>query len=69
MKKSEYYWIKERYNPQLGIYYARCGNLSIKEAKQAEKTVYGSNRMIRFNSEKEYLKEIERIEGEGKSVL
>lgn len=49
------YWIKERHNPQTGVYYIKCGRLSVTEAKRKEKSLYGDNIMLRFDSEKEYM--------------
>jgi len=63
------YWIKERHNPQSGIYFIAYGNqLSKKEAKAKESSRYGNNFMYSFNTEKEYKAEIERLKKEGSRV-
>lgn len=49
------FYLKERHNPQLkNPYYFACGQLTKKEAKDKEKTVYGLNIMIAYETEKEY---------------
>ena len=55
------YWIKERYNPQLGTYFYYCGQLSNTEAMSMEtpKTglfltaLYGSNIMHSYDTKEE----------------
>ena len=54
MTKS--FWIKERENPQIGIYYTACGQLSKTAAKKMEKSIYGTNTMLEYQTEKEYKK-------------
>lgn len=44
----KYYWIKERHNPQLGIYFIGYGQISSKKAKPMENSLYGMNCMIQF---------------------
>lgn len=63
------FWIKQRYNPQLGTFYVPCGQLSKQEAKKMEKPLHGSNTMIPFDSEEEYRARLAELKGEGKSVL
>lgn len=65
MKK---YYIKERNNPQIGVYYIACGQLTAKEAKTKESSLYGFNFMHSFNTDKEYLAEINRLQNDGYSV-
>ena len=62
---AKYYWIKERHNPQLGIYYACLGNITTKEAKKYENSLYGTNYMHKFETKKEYEAEIERLKANG----
>jgi len=52
--KPKSWWIKERHNPQLGVYYTGLGNLSVKEALKHESTLYGDNLLHRFKSRKDY---------------
>lgn len=67
-KRPKSWWIKERNNPQLGVYYVACGQLSWTEAKRNEKPLYGSNRMLQFASEADYNGALERLRKEGKRV-
>jgi hypothetical protein len=65
---GKYFWIKERHNPQLGVYYVPMGNLTVKEAKKHESPIYGTNYMNRFNSQEAYEMELARLRAEGKKV-
>jgi len=67
MKNLKYY-IKERYNPQLGTYYVRCGQLTKKDAKAMEKSLYGDNFMMEFSCEKEYENKIAELKRNKKSI-
>lgn len=62
------YWIKERDNPQLGIYFVACGQLSVREARSREGSLYGSNRMLRFDSEAEYNAKLKELRAAGEKV-
>jgi len=62
--KPKRWWIKERHNPQLGVYYLGMGQLSDRAAKAAEKTAYGFNVMLSYDSEEEYTKMIRVLNGE-----
>jgi len=63
------FYLKERHNPQLGIYYVRCGQLSETAAKRKERGgVYGSNVMLPYDTEIEYAEAIAKLAMEGKSV-
>lgn len=48
------YWIKERHNPQLGVYYVAYGQMSKTAALRKAGSIYGSNRMLRFDTGAEY---------------
>lgn len=66
---SKYYWIKERYNPQIGTYYVAYGNTyTVKDAKKAERPLYGQNIMHKFNTKEEYNEEIRRLKNESERV-
>lgn len=52
--KAKYWWIKERHNPQLGVYYRGCGNMTVRDAMKNERPLYGSNTMHRFDNEAAY---------------
>jgi hypothetical protein len=67
-KKNQPYWIKERHNPQTGIYYVAMGQMSTTAAKRNEKPLYGTNYMLRFDTEQEYQAELERLRTNGERV-
>ncbi len=62
------YWLKERFNPQLGTYWVKRGQMTATAAKRCEKSVYGDNRMHSFDTEAEYLAQIAKLEKSGVSV-
>jgi hypothetical protein len=66
--RSKPYWIKERDNPQLGVYYVACGQLGVREAARMTQSLYGSNKMLRFDTEVEYLSKLNELRGAGKTV-
>lgn len=63
------HWIKERDNPQTGIYFIPKGQLTVKEAESMENTLYGFNTMHRYKTEKEYLEAIEVLKSRGCKIL
>lgn len=67
-EKPKNFWLKERHNPQLGVYWTRCGQLTIKEAKEYENASYGHNIMHRFITEEEYNAKIAELKQAGASV-
>jgi hypothetical protein len=66
MKK---YYIKERHNPQLGVYYALMGQMSKTAAKKYEHSLYGDNYMIGYDTEGEYLEAIEKLKSNGSKIV
>lgn len=53
--KSKFWYIKERFNPQLDKpYYRALGNISKLEASRHESTLYGYNNLLRFDNEEDY---------------
>jgi hypothetical protein len=62
------YWIKERYNPQLGTYYVACGQLSKKEAKRHERSIYGDNIMHEYCTQTDYEAKLAQLRQLGKQV-
>lgn len=54
MRKPKFFWIKERHNPQLGIYRVAMGRMSVADARSHEQAIYGSNTMLRYGSIEEY---------------
>lgn len=67
MKKS--FWIKERHNPQSGVYYAAMGPMWKKEAKEYGKTLYGHNVMHEYKTEEEYINRITDLRASGETVI
>ncbi len=53
-KRIKPWWIKERWNPQLGRYYVACGQMSKTSEKKCERSLYGHNVMHQFDAEDEY---------------
>lgn len=62
------FWIKERENPQLGTYYVPCGQLSAREAKRKENSLYGMNIMHGFDTEAEYNARLAKLRANGENV-
>lgn len=67
-KKQQPFWIKERHNPQLGVYYVACGQMSKTAAKNHEKPLYGSNIMHEYETEEAYQDRLAELLATGKSV-
>jgi len=57
------YWIKERNNHQLGVYYVGCGEMTVREAK-ASKSV-----MHRYPTKEAYTQRIAELNVAGEQVL
>jgi len=66
MKK---FWIKERHNPQTGIYYVACGQLTKNDARKNEKSLYGENIMHPFDTEEDYKKKISELQKSGERIV
>ena len=62
------YWIKERYNPQLGTYYVAYGQMRVSDAKRMEDALYGSNRMLRFATRDAYKSKLAELRKAGEQV-
>ena len=62
------FYILERHNPQLGVYYVAKGKLFKKEAAAYSNAGYGSNYMRSFETEEKYLQEIENLIAQGHRV-
>lgn len=65
MKK---WYIKERHNPQLGIYYVPMGQRTKTEAKAYERSIYGDNYMLSFDTQKEYESKLQDLKAQGEKV-
>jgi hypothetical protein len=63
--KREYpFWIKERFNPQIGTYFTGMGRMSKTAAKKWEDNcLYGSDIMHRYDNESDYNKELAKVTG------
>lgn len=68
MKKTKRWYIKERHNPQTGVYFIRLGQLSRREAKANESALYGYNIIRAFDSAQEYEAEFARLISTGERV-
>lgn len=68
MSKPRRFWIKERYNPQLGTYYVACGAMSIRKAKNEEHPLYGDNIMHEYPDEKSYNAKLAELKARGERV-
>jgi len=66
--KQHPWWIKERFNPQLGTYYVACGQMSKTAAKRYEKPLYGDNVMHRFDAEADYKARLDELKKQGERV-
>lgn len=62
------YWIKERYNPQLGTYYVAMKQMSKTAARRHEKPGYGYNVMHQYATEAEYTARLAEIKNSGERV-
>ena len=62
------YYIKERHNPQLGVYYKAEGKLSKKRSKEKEGSLYGHNFMFEYDTEEEYEQAIRTLKERGERV-
>jgi hypothetical protein len=62
------YYIKERHNPQLGVYYVAYGQIPAKQAKEYESSLYGTNYMLKFNTEKEYRSKLQELSENGNRI-
>lgn len=69
MKRKDFpFWIKERNNPQLGVYYVAMGQMSKTAAKRAEGSLYGNNVMRAFDSEEIYKDTLTMLRAKGETV-
>lgn len=59
------FYVKERHNPQLGVYHVACGQLTKKAAREAEQSLYGYNNMIPFDTAKEYQAHLDYLKEKG----
>lgn len=69
MKRVKHWWIRERHNPQLGVYYVAHGQMTKVAALSYEKeSLYGDNRMLCFETEADYNAKIKALKDAGESV-
>lgn len=66
MSRKLSYWIKKRLNPQFEKeYYVACGQLTKKDARRKERSLYGENFMLEFKTEQEYITALESLKEKG----
>jgi hypothetical protein len=63
------WWIKERHNPQLGVYYVGMGQISKAEAMRYENTLHGTNYMLSFDSEEAYNAKLAELKANGRKIV
>lgn len=68
-RETRPWWIKERTNPQTGIYYVPMGQMLVKEARRCERSLYGSNNMLRFSTERQYQAKLKELRDAGENIL
>ena len=66
--RPKYFWLKERHNPQLGVYWVTMGNITLEKARAHENAMYGTNYMHKFSTEKEYEEKIAQLIANGERV-
>jgi hypothetical protein len=64
--KQKSFWIKERHNPQICVYYVAEGQLSKTAARKMENSIYGFNVMHEYETEEAYKAELQKLRDEGK---
>jgi hypothetical protein len=68
MLKLKFY-LKERHNPQFNNpYYVKLGQLTKKEAKKKEESIYGLNYILAYDTEEDYNIAIAELKSEGFNV-
>lgn len=67
MKEKKFY-IKERFNPQLGVYYVAMGQMSKTAAKKAANALYGTSLIHGFENEAEYQAKLTELRKQGEEV-
>ena len=66
--KTLKYWIKQRLNPQIGTYYIGMGQMTIAKAKTQEQALYGTNIMLKFDTEEDYEKKIKELKAAKENI-
>lgn len=61
MPRKQTYWIRERHNPQLGVYYVAMGKMTKAEAKKFERAIYGHDVMLPYPSEEAYNEAVKKL--------
>lgn len=68
MKRVKPFWIKQRYNPQLGTYYVPEGQMSKTAAKRYERPLYGDACMHRYETKSDYNTALDKLRKDGEKV-
>lgn len=66
--KPKYWWVKERHNPQLGVYYVPLGRMTMRDAMRSYNPKYGLNILHKFESEHEYEAKLKELRKSGEKV-
>lgn len=66
--KTKLWYIKQRWNPQLGTYHTACGQLPKAAARRMERSLYGDNVMIPFETEIAYNARLDELRKSGERV-
>ena len=67
---AKLFYIKERWNPQLEIYFVACGQMTKSEAaKKRGRHIYGSSTMLPFPTKEAYELKLNELVSQGKSVI
>lgn len=66
--RTKPWWIRERHNPQLGVYYVPHGQMSKTAAHKYEDSIYGYNVMLRFDSEADYHAKLDQLRYSGERI-
>lgn len=67
-KRVHPYWIKERHNPQLGVYFVAMGQMSKTTAMRSEGALYGHNYMHCYQTQEAYTARIAELKKLGMLV-
>lgn len=67
---AKYFWLKERFNPQLRRpYYVLLGNIATREAMKSKSSKFGFNDLHKFETETEYQARVTLLRAAGARIL
>lgn len=67
-KRVKPWWIIERHNPQLKVYFVGLGQLSKTAAKRHGRPIYGTNYVHEYPTEADYKAKLAELKKKGNSV-